>query len=297
MPTRKKTSKSSPPRPSKKSSRIATPRRGSTGPAAWYIDIRDRIARQAELDYLIRTTRDLRKVLTGFKASDGYDLHHPERWSWQRVHQVKKFGGYVHSLMATPHKLVYALGSKKRRIALGKFTGQAMLGKHQHRAYVVHDEHPDTIDVSITRDGQVEIIRDLPGVRSVVRTYLFVDYGFDPRKFVSFDDHIKAIRYMLKKKILPDGYYQFWGESHGVIGLPMERDDLILNLNDYGARYSSKRGFPEVIIGLRFQGDEISAEVANTERQSHRRRSSERKYQDRLEMSRRVTRARRLRGF
>lgn len=242
-----------------------------------------------ELEYLKRTTRQARKYLTGFDASDGYDLRHPERWPAKRVETLKRYGGYINELTGQKHIRVRAPKSKAKRAALESFTGQRLRGSKQFRAFAIADQHADKALVRITENNQVEIEHTFKGVRSVERIFLFDDYGYDPGEFSSIDDVKRATRLMLKRRVdgaplMPDGNYQFFTEKHGPIWEAIPRDSILLNLTAWGNTYGHVRGAESVIIGFKLLRDDVSIERVADEREARRMATVERRRARQTEM-------------
>lgn len=295
MATRSKKRKTSPKSSPKSAKRLARP-------AAWVSDLSP-LDRAKKFDYLSRTVRDLRKFFTGFDARDGYDLRHPERLSAQRVKAITQYGGHLHSMTATPHVRVAKPRSKKKQAALESFTGQRYSGMKKSRAYVVPVDNEAAqlnTKVSVTDAGQVRVERHVGKAHLIDEFYLFSDYGFDSAEFISLDDVIKASRYMVKK-VLPSGTYVLWSKVHGAIWLPLDRDEILLNLNGLVNKYLKANehhaGFANTLLGWKYQGDYSTAEVTYTEREQRRRAAHRRKAALRKEMAARLQRWSKHKGY
>lgn len=309
---------------SKKSIRRA-PSSASSRPARWYqalgkdkakaLIADQRLSRERLGDYLTivrakklltlsQQVRDLRKYMTGFDAKDGYDLRRPETWNKKRVETVERYGSYLHTLTASPHARVI-VRSKKAKTALERFTGQVYAGKHQARAYVVHDPHPDKLKVSVNDDGQIVMEHKYKGVTTTERYFLFYDYGISPAAFVSVDDLIRATKKLLKMKdergrlLLPKGSYMMVSALHGVFWYAMDRDDIVLNLSKMGQHYVKSEFFVRNIIGYKYIKDEIAAETLSVELQRKRRerRALKEKHKQSNAMRAAVNKWRRKRGL
>lgn len=277
--------------PTKSAKRLARP-------AAWVSSLKP-IERAKKFDYLNRTVKDLRKFFAGFDARDGYDLRHPERLSAQRVKAITQYGGHLHSMMATPHVRVSKPRSKKKQAALESFTGQRYSGTKKPRAYVISvDNEAAQLDtkVSVTKSGQVRIERQVGKAHLVDQYYLFADNGFPPSSFRSFDDVLKASRHLVKK-VLPPGFYTLWSAKHGSIWIPMDRDDILRNLNKNTGESNEREGFPNDLLGFKFQGDESTAETEYIERSQRRRAAERRKQALRREMADRLKRWNKRKGY
>lgn len=303
---RKKPSRAKAPR-TKKPSRTQSPRLSTTRPARWYqslgkSDTDPSIARAKRSIALNEKVKKLRQFFSGFDASDGYDLRHIDRWHAARVRAADQYGSFLNTLTASPYIRATA-HSKQQRDALGRYTGQFYGGTKQPRAFVVH--HPEAalrkLKVSVSKGGQVQVTRDLPGVRTVMTTYLFSDYGFNPAQFTSVDDVIRATKKMIKAKNgMPPGHYQLESMLHGPIWNAMDRGDIILNLQhsirDSGARTPN---FSKGLLGYRRYKDELSAEAKSNAIKEARtkKHSKEARFERANEMREKVTKWREAKGF
>lgn len=264
--------------PSNKRATAAQKAKRAQRPASWYTDLPNADQRESALRYIATTTKLARQFFKGFDAKDGYDLRHPERMSWQRFNTLKKYGQQAHTLTSSPYYRAVAR-TKKEHDALRRYTGQAVKSKtHGNRAYVVH--HPEAayrdIKIKVNKKGRVTLVRKLPGVTTRSQIFMFIEYGFNPKTFVSVDDVKRAVKTMIKSGDLPEvGHYQLESELHGAIWYTMDRDDILLNL-DSTIRDSSARSpsFSKGLLGLRYYTDDIDAELLDAEKT---RRLAERK--------------------
>lgn len=290
-------------------------RRAALGPQNWFTQIgREQAAkllsagklspdgvgdylerRRLEQKYYLRNTvKELRKVFKGFDSASGYDLNNIERWPAARARFVQEYGARLHDLKSTPH-LTVTPRSQRAKKALRHFTRQV---SSRQKAYIVHTEKPETSHVSVTRDGRVEIAREVKGATLVQRFYFFLDMtGKQPATF-------RGMRAALKKMLpdMPDGYYTLYTEPHGSIGLPHNKQTLMDLLVDYENRYEVSHAarklhedFAEVILGFQFQGTRDMAIQEYRERQERRSAHKRAKEQQRRERRRYVGQYRRRR--
>lgn len=270
--------------------------------AAWFhqigkgLDLPTRARlRTAELLYLKDALKSVRQYVTGFGTKDGYSLRDISKLSAQRVKQLRTYGEYVNGLTVRPTKRVTPRSNAQRE-ALAQFTGTDLptRNKHHFKAWAVPVDNPGENKVEFYRDPdsgetKVQLVNTFTGGRLVERFYLFSDYGFAPQ---SWQEIIRATKAMIRKRgkkpaIMPDGWYTLWSAQQGTIFEPMQRDDIVSNLNYRFNHYDDK--FASGILGYRFFHDEISAESESIARHQRSRERQYQKSERRSALRRRVT--------
>lgn len=250
--------------------------------ANWYFKL-SAADKAKQLEYITRTTRELRKYFTGFDGKAGYDLRFTRGWNAKRVAEVQKYGSYLHNLLSTPYVRAVPRGRKAKR-GLAKFTGQNL---PRQKAFVVHTEHPDTTKVTVP-DGKVTVTREVKD--ATLREAYFLFEEMIGRQPVTFTQMRRALKRMLPK--MPEGFYQLWTVPHGEIGVPVEKKMIHRFLQEYENRYESAaaarfhKDFPEAILGFKWQAatfDE-AAEIYNARQADRQRRRRQ------AEMARRARR-------
>lgn len=279
-------------------------RKGSLTDGSLGSYLADKRARQHV--YLRETVKDLRRYFTGFGASDGYLLRDLKSWSYQRAEQVRRYGSHLHHLQSQKHVRAVPK-SKSENNALAEFTGQHYMGSKRPRAYVVPVDHPDRTDIKYNKkQNKIEIVENFKGGRTVQQFYLFRDYGFD---FYTWSQLISVIRKMITDKyktittkvtrrgitkthkekvlvslaIMPPGFYTLWSAQYGTIFEPMERDEIIMNLEYRFKQYDEN--FAQDLLGFRYFRDELDAERESVERHRFSRTLVVRKKQRQKQMN------------
>lgn len=288
----------------RKRTRASAPRRPATwftelgrSKAEQYARIRDwspertrsymRLKRVSELDYLLRTvigekdpitgrrSGGLRDYFSGFDASDGYDMRHPETLSAARVSSIRKYGAYLHTLQSQPYIKVSPGKRKGFKRALQERTGQYL---KRHRSYVYHTDKPGVTRVTY-REGVLEERQKLkPKVEIIRQYYFFRDFngGRQPKTFASMVSLVE--KKMLKA--MPERYYTFWTDLHGAIGAPFPKSSLLRELQRYENQYGTHKGFAEGLLGFVFQGTQDQADSEYVNRLNRRTQRERQKTQE-----------------
>lgn len=328
--TKKRRGRSHPPIPS---APVQSKRRET--PSRWYLDLGKREAREMfpdegdseqqaqaydfrvqtvarkralEVDYLRNAVKKIRPLVTGFEASDGFDLRHPERWTKQQADKVRAFSQELGSILSQSH-VIARPRSKQSREALEVFTGQRFKGQ---KGWIVHVPKPDETTVRV-KGGKVEISRAVRGAQVLDRFYLFEEiFGIKPD---TWDDILEMTRILIGKKRyrdsylydedyastvrkMPDGFYTLWVETQGDTGAPVRRELLLDNLTFYEQAYGNKNsdtwkggGFEEVILGFHWQGlDGSKAMQRRMQLVAQRLRAEKERKLERARHRRKVTR-------
>lgn len=254
-------------RPHKRLQRRSTPA-PRPNPQPWFLDLATPRIKQARERDLREKLRTVRRLFSGFEASDGYDGRYPRNWSMQRRRSVERFAYQANTLLSTPGLLIKPR-SQRERDALEKHTGQ--LHPRQIR-FVVHVPAPQKMRVRFVRDRarvpfmgaaalrlktlRVETVEKVTGGEMYTRDYLFREIlGYQP---VVWEDFIYALIRLLP--YLPDrtpsgeeATYTLLSQPHGPISSPVLKSLLLEEMQRWAEEYADD--FPGLLVGVRYQGD------------------------------------------
>lgn len=263
--------------------------RPSTQP--WVLDISDPSLRRQKVHQLREDVQALREVFTGFDATDGYDVRHPESWSAARVKRVQRYGIRLRALKASPHIIVRPR-SEAQRIALLRHVAQPWPNM---KAFVVHTPHPKGTSVRYvleparllpfhaTKPAQlrVQLVRPIHGGRQYTRDFLFREIlGYQPglsgpggrfrRGRNPWDDMVYATRMLLpylpdtamsaRTRLPEEAWYTLISMPHDSIGGAIRKSELVNTLLQDYAHYSES--FAGLILGFRYQGSRWKAAMS-----------------------------------
>ena len=193
------------------------------------------VARSSKLLSLKLAIKELRRVYTGFDAKDGYNLANLKALDSQRARKVEALTTYLRTLKSRPAKPVRARVERSKK-ALREHTGQR---HRQQKVFLVHTDKPDKTRVRV-RQPRVETETLYTGKDGKEHTRTQRDYYFlFPKKLVVWDDILTATEKLIDK--LKPGYYRIVSSLYGPVGSPMNRDNLLRNMQASFDSYGSVR--------------------------------------------------------
>jgi len=288
---------------------------GALGPAPHWLDMS--LAERAKTKIYIKEglqgyERDdgtkipsARRIYSGLKASDGFDLRHVERWSAAKLRTARNRIQSLNTLTSRPFAVIIPRTKKQKREAQN-FTGQNL--KHQ-KGFIVHVQIQNR-DKAVFRDGKVGIERKFPsGSKTIRQQYLFKDYLRpdeslraqlkgkknykddildSPTTFREMKEVTKRMLLHMPKNLYGQpAYYTILNIKYGPIGRTVTHGKVQELLIEYFNRYdpgglqheggAAHEGFAESIIGFQMIGNKVQKDQFQREVERLRQMRKQRK--------------------
>jgi hypothetical protein len=247
--------------------------------------------RQERLASLNLSIKLLRKYYNGFSARDGFSLNELKALPLNRAEKVSRMAQRLRATQSRP-TYDYRPRSPRSKEVLRTSTGQR---DKKQKVFPVHVPQIKEAKSKVRiRGRKLEFETQYKDAQGKEHTRTERNYYFVfPKKTKTWNDILSNVRKLVAR--LPAGYYRIVSSLYDTVGPPIERENLLLNMQDWFDRYSGvvgKDGMAQTLIGVRWiarDSEQASPYVSMNRRQTeeHQRRQRSKRERERRALIRR----------